>query len=326
MQPISTPWHFILNPAAAGGKGRLRWRKLLPRLRAAIPNMTFAISTDHTALGALARDAVSLGKTHLVGVGGDGTHHHILNGLVASGKLSSVVYAPLALGSGNDWARSLGTPTDFTAWLAYLGNGRERTQLVGHIEFVKTGAVHYFLNVAGFAYDAEIVRIAREERIRHQWMYPILALSYLSEYVAPTVLVSPQPGTGGASDSPELSRDDRAIPVHTINVGVGRYSGGGMQFVPHADLFGDRLALTVAEKMPRWKVMANSWRFYAGSIGVVSGVTISHVDAVELIPTAGTLECEADGEWLGKGPVVISRCAERLRVLTKVEGILPELP
>ncbi|OAV44369.1 diacylglycerol kinase family protein [Lewinella sp. 4G2] len=312
VQTDSQAWHFIVNPAAGGGKARQRWRTLLPKLQTAFPRMTFAVSTPATSLGALAQDAVREGKHHLIGVGGDGTHHQILNGLMVTGMISKVVYAPLALGSGNDWARSLATPRKLDHWLDHFESGSIQSQMIGHLTFPETGAEHYFLNVAGFAYDAEVVRIAAEERVRHQWMYPILALSYLSEYRPPTVCVSPKPGTRGSAQ--DIWEGD----VHTINVGVGRYSGGGMQFVPHADPFGHQLALTVAQKLPRWKVMANSWRFYAGSIGQVKGVRTSHLNSVHLQPTAGTLECEADGEWLGSGPVTVSVARDRLRVLTAI--------
>ena len=240
-------WHFLVNPAAGAGKGRARWRKLLPQLRKALPGMTVAVSTPETDLRAITQDAVKSGKTHLVGVGGDGTHHHILNALVEAGRISSVVYAPLSLGSGNDWVRTLGTPTSLLPWIVHLRAVATELHIIGQIDFLETGKTHYFLNVAGLAYDAEVVRIAAEERARSRWMYPLLAAAYLKEYQAPEV---------------RIDYNDQAFTgqVHTINIGVGRYSGGGMSFVPHADPFGKQLALTYAKRMPSWKVLANSWR------------------------------------------------------------------
>ena len=295
-------WHFLVNPAAGAGKGRARWRKLLPQLRKELPGMTVAVSTPETDLRAITQDAVISGKTHLVGVGGDGTHHHILNALVETGRISSVVYAPLSLGSGNDWVRTLGTPTLLLPWLLHLRAVATKLHTVGQIGFLETGRAHYFLNVAGLAYDAEVVRIAAEERVRSRWMYPLLAAAYLKEYQAPEVRI-------------DYNGQSFTGPVHTINVGLGRYSGGGMSFVPHADPFGGQLALTYAERLPSWKVLANSWRFYAGSIAEVRGVTTAHTNSVTITPVSGRLECEADGEWLGKGAVTISLNKYQLRVV-----------
>ena len=271
--------------------------------------MTVAVSTPQTDLRAMTRDAVNRGKTHLVGVGGDGTHHHILNALVESGRISSVVYAPLSLGSGNDWVRTLGTPTSLLPWIVHLRAVATELHIIGQIDFLETGKTHYFLNVAGLAYDAEVVRIAAEERARSRWMYPLLAAAYLKEYQAPEV---------------RIDYNDQAFTgqVHTINIGVGRYSGGGMSFVPHADPFGKQLALTYAKRMPSWKVLANSWRFYTGSIGKVEEVTTAHTDSALITPVNGTIECEADGEWLGQGAVRISYSTARLTVVVPMgEGL-----
>ena len=302
MQRNSTPWHFIVNPAAGGGRGRLRWRKVLPKLRAALPNMTFEVSTPATSLAALTLAALKAGHRALVGVGGDGTHHHIVNALAGNDLLNAVTYVPLSVGSGNDWIRTLGTPTALRPWLTHLRAGARRHHNVGVIDFLNTGQRHYYVNVAGFAYDAEVVRIAEEERLRHRWMYPLLATGYLNEYVAPTVHA-------------EFMGTEFTGPVHTVNVGVGRYSGGGMSFVPHANPYGEALAVTIIPKLPSWKIIVNAWRLYRGSVARLPGVVTTHAPAIILRPAAGTLECEADGEWLGTGPVSLSIHPKQLTVL-----------
>ena len=264
--------------------------------------MTFDVSTPATSLAELTVAAVRAGKTRLIGVGGDGTHHLIVNALANRGVLADVVYAPLSLGSGNDWVRTLRVPSDFPGWLRYLAAYRTRLHGVGRIDFTNTGVSHHFVNVVGFAYDAEVTRIATEERLRRRWMYPLLAAAYLKEYVAPVVQVE--------YDNQLITR-----PIHTVNVGLGRNSGGGMSFVPHADPFAGYLALTVVPRQPSWKVLANSWRLYNGSIGRLNAVAMARTQGVTLTPIKGKLECEADGEWLGEGPVRISLLAESLRVV-----------
>lgn len=280
--------------------------------------MTVAESTAETGMLALAEAAVRAGKTRIVGVGGDGTHHDVLNGIVAAGGLTKVIYAPLPMGTGNDWVRTLGTPKRLDEWLKMLGRGKvilHQIGVLGHnsesrydedtpvgLRGRSISATTYFLNVAGLAYDAEVVRRSKTARYKHRFLYPLFTLFYLKDFDAPTV---------------RINYDGKAFTgrVHTINLGIGRYSGGGMRLVPHAEPTADTLALTFARRLPIWKILLESWRFYTGTVGRVSGVTTSHVKSVRITSLDGRLELEADGEWLWRGGVEVGLLGERLRVV-----------
>lgn len=276
--------------------------------------MTWAESTAGEGLTELARLAVAAGRTHLVGVGGDGTHHDILNGIVAADGLERVTYAPLPLGSGNDWVRTLGTPRKPEAWVRMVKKGKTLTHGVGCLSYAtslpditandgaSSKATRYFLNVAGMAYDAEVLRRVEAGRFKNKLMYPLETMLGLPGFTAPTVRI-------------DYDGERWTGAVHTVNLGIGRYSGGGMRLVPQADPAAETLALTFAERLPVWRVIAESWRFYAGSIGRVKGVTLTEARSVVVTPLSGTLELEADGEWLGAGTVEAGLLAERLRVI-----------
>lgn len=298
-------WHFLLNPAARRGKAIKRWQKILPRLRAAIPEMTVEESTAELGMAHLAASAVLAGHTRLVGVGGDGTHHDVINGIMNAGGLTKVTYVPLPLGTGNDWVRTLKTPRNIDRWLAMLQEEKTVLHAVGQLRYTTKDAlpqVAYFLNVAGMAYDAEVVRRSEKARFKHRLIYPILTLLYLRDFTAPTVRI-------------DYDGESFTGPVHTINFGIGRYSGGGMRLVPHADPMQETLALTFARRLPIWKILLESWRFYAGSIDRVKEVTTAYVNAVTVVPVKGAAELEADGEWLGIAPAEVSLLEERLRVV-----------
>ncbi len=309
--------------------------------------MSWAESTTETGLAALAEAAVRAGHTHLVGIGGDGTHHDILNGIVAANGLGQVTYAPLPLGSGNDWVRTLRTPHRLENWLTMLEQEKTIEHAVGQLSFSdqyqdleasrsdlrasglkrtledtsgsnkrtlegtsaslrdasrSASQVRYFLNVAGMAYDAEVLRRAEKSPIKHRLIYPVLTLLFLRDFVAPTV---------------RITYDGQLWegPVHTINLGIGRYSGGGMRLVPQAEPTARTMALTFAQRLSAWRIIAESWRFYAGSIGQVKGVTLTSATSVHITPLSGRLELEADGEWLGDGQVKARLLDEKLRVV-----------
>lgn len=296
-------WHFLLNPAAARGKASKRWRAILPELIKELPNLSWAESTAHQGMAALAEAAVRAGHYQLVGIGGDGTHHEILNGIIAAGGLGRVTYAPLPLGTGNDWVRTLKTPRRINDWLKMLRAGRTIDHRIGRLVYNEEGnSVRHFLNVAGMAYDAEVVRRSEQMRFKHRFLYPFLTLAFLKDFKAPKV---------------RIAYHDEVFTglVHTINFGIGRYSGGGMRLVPQADPQAETLALTFARRLPIWKILAESWRFYTGTIGAVKEVTLTHAPSVTVTPLAGQLELEADGEWLGTGRVVVDLLAEKLKVV-----------
>ncbi len=305
MKRDKTGWHFLINPAAGRGKAWRKWQQLLPELQLAFPDLTWAASTPEEGMAALAAAEVRAGRTHLVGVGGDGTHHDILNGIVAANGLGQVTYAPLPVGTGNDWVRTLKTPRGLARWVAMLRAGKTMEHGVGRLNYHSregTPATRCFCNVAGLAYDAEVVRRSETARFKHRFLYPFLTLWYLKDFQVPTVRIDydGQTFTG---------------PVHTVNLGIGRYSGGGMRLVPQADPSAATLALTYARQLPVWKVIAESWRFYTGTVNRVKEVTATHAEKVVITPVGGKLEVEADGEWLGVGPVTAGLLHEKLRVI-----------
>ena len=152
------------------------------------------------------------------------------------------------------------------------------------------------------AYDALVLRKADASRFKHRLLYPAMTLWFLRDFTAPTVRIHYDGGTYIGS-------------VHTINLGIGRYSGGGMRLVPQADPEAETLALTFAERLPLWRIVVESWRFYAGSIDKVRGVSVTTTTSARIAVVSGDLELETDGEWLGTGSVTIDMLPQRLRVV-----------
>lgn len=99
-------YHFIVNPNARSGKGRAIWEELVPVLKER------GIDYEVHMTG-YAGHAVSIVRSltekeeeiTLVGLGGDGTIHEIVNGIRHPDKVT-LGYIPT--GSGNDFARSFG--------------------------------------------------------------------------------------------------------------------------------------------------------------------------------------------------------------------------
>src|SRR5690606_30083941 len=110
----------ILSPAAGNGRAE----RLEPAIRRALGpvDLTFRHPRSLSALDAAVDEAVAAGATHLVVGGGDGPLNRAVNRL----RDAPVVFAPLPLGSGNDFCRGLQLERFETA-LAALRGGRTRS-------------------------------------------------------------------------------------------------------------------------------------------------------------------------------------------------------
>lgn len=264
---------YLVNPAAGRGRAGRSWQP-----------PPGAVTFDSRAVA----EAYAAGYREFIGVGGDGTHHAILNQCVDLVILDEITYRPLSFGSGNDWVRTLRRLPGDGPW----------SLATGRIEY--GGRVRHFLNVAGCCYDAVVVRRTEAARFKHRWLYPLYTLWFLRDFRPPRCRVT-YDGT---------TVEGR---FHTINVGLGRYSGGGMRLVPHADPLGDRFAVTLAPALSPLKILLHSWRFYTGTIGNMPEITTAYAREVTVTPLEEEVEFEADGEWLGIGTVNFSLAEVRLQ-------------
>ncbi|MEM8583035.1 MAG: diacylglycerol kinase family protein [Bacteroidota bacterium] len=311
MSHLHHPWRAIVNPAAARGRARKQWMAWLPTLQSLMPQLEWAFTESPGQAMDLAEQWVHEGCRHLVAVGGDGTHHEVCNGIFSAlgpERAKEVLYTLLPLGSGNDWIRTHGQKRGLEAWLKLLEHGQPRLQSVGLVSFTNQAGEatqRYVINVAGMAYDAFVVRRAEGHPLKRKLLYPVLTLILLRQFQPPKLRLR-------YDDQPVV--EDR---FYTINAGPCRYSGGGMRLVPQADPQSDTMALTFARSLSIWRILQHSWRFYTGSIGEVKEVTTTQAARISVSALSPNipLEIEADGEWLGYGPVEIVVLPEVLRYL-----------
>lgn len=301
-------WLFVLNPGAGRGRAGKAWEVLQPLLDAEGFAFDLVVSLQRGDVAQALARAAGEGRSRVVLIGGDGTMHEAVNGLMATGlpAESLPVLSLLPAGSGNDWAKWWRLPHDPRRWWAGARDWNEWSHPAGRIELTREDRPHraWFLNVAGMAYDGWVVRRIEEapQRKRNAFIYLYSVLRWLGRY-------RPKAGELQANGQCWAGR------FWTVNAGICPYSGGGMRLVPHARPDGQMLALTVAGKIPLWRILINLWRFYHGSIGRVPGVETLFADALRMAPAAGeSIDVEADGEWLGQAPVEIRILPDAFRV------------
>ena len=155
----------IANPAARHGETA----KLMPAIERLLGPLPHDIVTT-THIGHAAELAAEAGEYELVvAVGGDGTVHEVLNGLMRHPTESRPILGLLPTGSGNDTRRTLGIPTDLACAALTLADGEARSFDVGVCNGV------YFNNSFAAGLDAKVTAKAVEYKVTTRrsgiWLY-----------------------------------------------------------------------------------------------------------------------------------------------------------
>jgi len=265
------------------------------------------------------KDMVRLGREAALGkwkrvvvVGGDGTLHEVVNGMLATG-IPADRLPPISLfpaGSGNDWVRSWDIPHQPVKWLEQAQFWPIQSHGAGEITQADTKEKRYFAGVCGIAYDGWLTRIIEERPSvkQNQLVYILMTLKHLTTFKAPRAVVS--------TESFRLEGD-----ILSVNAGVVPFSGGGMRLVPHAKPKGTAFAITVIENMPPWLAVLRFWRAFDGSLGKVKCVHTLTAETLQFEPQGDQpVYIEADGEPIGVCPCSLRFLPGAFRVFAPPGG------
>lgn len=109
----------------------------------------------------LAYQAGLEGYDMVVSVGGDGTTHEVVNGLMELETAKRPVLGVIPMGSGNDFAFALGMDPDPDAAFRQVINGQVRKVDIGLLKD-QYGRSEYFTNAVGIGFDATVTNYFRK--------------------------------------------------------------------------------------------------------------------------------------------------------------------
>ncbi len=204
--------NFIVNTLSGRGLGRKNIDKIVDYCYKNGIDYTLHITNAPGHATALARQLSTEGGV-VVAVGGDGTFHEVLNGIVDP-KATAVGFIPS--GRGNDFARGVGLPLSAERALDVIAKGEE-----DYIDYIRIGDKRC-LNVAGTGLDIDVLeRVAgRKGKITY-----LKSLLYCLRHFQP-YHIEITDESGGVSEQ----------DVIMIGVGNGRQFGGGIKVCPNADV------------------------------------------------------------------------------------------
>lgn len=288
-------WWVIVNPAA-GRHGELEPRAHAALRRAGV-DYELRVSRDAGHVASLVAEGRQAGAGRFAAVGGDGTAHLVLNGLMAAPWDVPPVLAILPGGSGSDFIRTFALPKQLEAAADHLATDEVYPCDVGVIE--GSFGSQYFLNAVNVGVAAASVRIA--ERLPRR----LGGVRYGAGFWITLA------GFPAAEIHLDVDGREFSGPAISVVFANGQYFGGGMNVAPRATVMDGKLDIQVFSG-PRRQAFTVMPR-------VMRGLHLNHRGVRRFEGSQFHLRCpeawpvEADGDMQGSGEVtgsVIPRAIE----------------
>ncbi|MGD0581929.1 MAG: diacylglycerol kinase family protein [Bacteroidales bacterium] len=293
--PSSPEWYVIVNPNAGSRKGQKDWKRISELFRREEIPIETAFTERKCHAIELTRKAIGEGFRKIIVVGGDGTLNETVNGIFTQDDCgtSDITLGLIPVGTGNDWGKMFGIPLVYEGAVKVIREGKTLLHDVGLITYHIGDEMkkRYFLNIAGLGFEALVVRktnIQKDKGRSNRAIYFYNLLASLVSYRKTPAQITVDGTTTSAK-------------VFSINVGNGRYCGGGMRQTPEALPDDGLLDVTVIREMGRLEIIRNLKLLYDGTIlshPKVDGYRTKKIN----ISTESLLFAEADGELLGHTP------------------------
>jgi diacylglycerol kinase (ATP) len=243
------------------------------------------IGTDYPGhANELAAEAAQNGYETVVALGGDGTVHEVVNGLLQVEDARRPRLGVVPLGSGNDFAAGVGVPPDPTAAIRQIFKGGQVKPVdVGRVKD-GSGRIEYWCNVLGIGFDAAINIQSRSIPWLHGfWMY-------LAAILKTIILKFERPRLDIEMDGKKTT--GRYL---MLTIGNGAREGGGFRFAPDAKMDDGWLDYMRIDSISRIQMLRLLPEVMRGTQGRFPTVSLGRFQSLRLHSDLA-LPIQADGE------------------------------
>jgi diacylglycerol kinase (ATP) len=182
-----------------------------------------------------AKAALRKGCPLIVAAGGDGTLNEVINGI--GENLGDAAVGLIPLGTGNDFARTIGVPADIEEAIDLLRAGDTRpVDLVR----VTSDEVRYFVNVSAGGFSGLV-----DEKLTAEMKKTWGPLAYLRSAAAALPELRAYETTLAFDNAQSLR-----IELYNVVVANGRYVAGGTLIAPEASIDDGLLDIVLIPKRP----------------------------------------------------------------------------
>jgi len=294
----SKKWFVIINPTSGNGKAKKYWPKIQRLLISNGFNFEFQFTKSGNDNIELVHTAVNQGFKSIICIGGDGTIHNTVNGIVSQKTVasSSINVGIIPIGTGNDWVKTHAIPKHLKKAISIIKNGKTTSQDIGKIEFLDSQKPPvFFNNLAGVGFDGYVV--SKVGKYKHFGALAYLIGAVLGLFSFKNFKV-------------DVVVNSQRITTKSLMVLIGlcKYSGGGMQLTEYTNATNGLFDISIAKNFSKLDILKNLVKLFNGSIVKLKKVETLKTNTV-------TISCksklnipfiQADGELIGTGDIKAS--------------------
>ena len=297
---------LIVNPNSGTGNFQYSWKQIQECLKKQEIDYSFSFTQypKHEIL--LVEEAIQQGFRNIISVGGDGTLHHVLNGMMRQRYIKSkeIKLGVIPLGIGNDWIKTYNITKDIKEAILIIKEINTDFQDIGLIK-LKDSTEEYFMNMAGIGYDGYVVNKLNTLKKFGSIAYLMSGLQGLLFYKKSKYTI-------------EINHQKLEEKCLMVLFGICRYSGGGMQMTKGSNPKDGLLDITIAKNFSFFDLIINLPKLYNGKI--VHHKKVDNFKSASLKITERSDQkshIEADGELIGKGSLEVSILAKAVQIIRK---------
>ena len=284
---------IVVNPHSGNSNFKKSWEKITYILKLKNINFSYSFTEYRKHEVILVDKAIEQGYRNIISVGGDGTLHHVVNGIMKQRyiKTSKIKLGVIPLGTGNDWIRTYNIPNSVEKSIDVILKNTTVLQDIGCITLLN-GKKEYFNNLAGTGYDGYVVN----------------NLNYLKKMGSLAFLVS------GLYSLFSYKKTKYKIIINnkTINeqclmilFGICKYSGGGLRVTKDPNPKDGLLDITIVKNISFLDLLFNIPKLYNGDIIHHRKVTNYKTRELKILDNYNST-IEADGEIIGNGSLNVT--------------------
>ena len=288
---MSNSWFIIANPTSGNRNFSKQWKEIQQLLNNKNIDFSFAFTQFSKHEIKLVDTAIQQGFRNIISIGGDGTLHHVVNGIMLQRyvKTSDITIAVIPLGTGNDWIKTYNIPNNIEKAVEIIHQKKIILQDIGVLKTLDK-SISYFNNVAGLGYDGYIVH--KLKTLKH-----FGAIAYLLSGLAGLLFYK--------KSVFKIIFNTKEIETNCLMTlfGICKFSGGGMQFTKDVNSTDGLFDITIAKNLTLFDLIYNIKKLYTGTIVCHKKVETYKTKEITVIPQSTKPFIQADGELIGTGKV-----------------------
>jgi diacylglycerol kinase (ATP) len=307
---MENQWLVILNPSAGGSLAKKEWPLIKRELeRQELPFKKIETQYPLHAIS-LISNMIKSGYRRVIAIGGDGTLHEIVNGIMRQKHIapSEIILGMISVGTGNDWIKTHSISTNYAEAIRLIKTEKVIHHDVGRVVYKneqQMDETRYFINSIGIGFDARVVKYILPNKLKGK--------SKKSDYMKGLI----KSLFSNKNISSLIHLDDKKIEtkIYNLTIGLCQYKGGGFKLLPHAIPNDGLLDVTLACKISKCKLILSLPKLFGGRVEKIKYFDFYQVQNIKLDISA-PICFEADGEYLGLHPLNVSIRPNQLQLIS----------